>query len=171
MALLPTPAARRLAILLAAPLAAAAPALAKETGKGPPPLQAGSVDGAGVYQLSAEEQAMDCKRLTGRVQIRILQLRNMQPAQKTSDLSHTMKQTAEPVASLLLGKSSSFNADPNKRLAEDRAMLTAYNKQLAAKSCKTFDIDAELAKTGTAGAPPAPKAPAAAPPAAKPPAR
>jgi hypothetical protein len=156
--------------LFAALLQAAAPARADDKPKQlQKPIDAGSVDAGGTYRLSAEELAFDCKRLSGRMQVRILQLREMTPTAKTSALGHEMKQVTEPVASLMLGKSSSFNADPGKRGADDRAMLKAYNAQLAAKGCKTYDLDAELnAKPGTAPLLPTPK-PAAAPtkPAAK----
>ena len=37
--------------------------------------------------------------------------------------------------------------DPDGQYRKDRAMLEAYNHQLADKKCKTFDIDAELQRT------------------------
>ncbi len=158
----------RLIPILALPLILAiAPAHAKEAAKQPPPLQAGSVDAGGVYQLSAEEQAMDCKKLSGRIQVRLLQMRNMQGATAPSGLSQDVKQAGSAAAGLLLGKSSGFDTDSGKRAASDRAMLVAYNKQLAAKGCKTYDIDAELSgKPGSGAALPAAKP--AATPAAKP---
>ena len=140
-------------------------AFAKDAPKQPPPLQAGTIDSSGTYQLSAEEQAMDCKRLTGRIQIRILQMREMQPAAKPSGLSNDLRQQAAPITGLLLGKSSSYTNDPAKRQADDRAMLNAYNKQLAAKGCKTFNLDAELSQKPGGKELPRPAQPTAATPA------
>jgi hypothetical protein len=37
--------------------------------------------------------------------------------------------------------------DPDGQYRKDRAMLEAFNRELANKKCKTFDIDAELGKT------------------------
>ncbi len=39
--------------------------------------------------------------------------------------------------------------DPDGQYRKDRAMLEAYNRQLAVKQCKTFDLDAELAIKST----------------------
>lgn len=163
---------RLAASLLALPLllAAGSAGQAQNAAKQPPPLKAGSVDASGVYQLSAEEQAMDCKKLSGRIQVRLLQMRNMQGAAAPSGVAQDVKQAGSVAAGLLLGKSSTFETDAGKRAAGDRAMLTAYNRQLAAKGCKTYDIDAELAqKPGSGTALPAarPATPSAAKPAAK----
>jgi Tfp pilus assembly protein PilX len=158
---------RLAASLLALALLAAGPGHAQNAGKQPPPLKAGSVDAGGVYQLSAEEQGMDCKKLSGRVQVRLLQMRNMQGAAAPSGLAQDVKQAGSAAAGVLLGKSSTFETDAGKRASGDRAMLAAYNKQLAAKGCKTYDIDAELnGKQGSGAGLPAAKP--ATPPAAKP---
>ncbi|MGH6815099.1 MAG: hypothetical protein ACREC6_05290 [Hyphomicrobiaceae bacterium] len=99
------------------------------------------------YTLSAEEQKLDCKQLIGRMQVRILQSRDA--SGETSGASRVMQEIVAPV----LGGSSE-GADPEVRHRRDRAMLEAYNRQLAAKKCATFNLDAELAPPATA-APPA----------------
>jgi hypothetical protein len=52
---------------------------------------------------------------------------------------------------------SSEGASPDARYAHDRAVLEAYNSQLEAKGCATFDLEAEL-RPGPAGETPTPVA-------------
>lgn len=136
------------------------------------PAQVGSVDASGTYQLSAEEQTYDCRKLTGRMQIRLLEVRDYDPKKNASSLSRSMQNVTEPVVGLMLGKASGYSANPDKRHRDDIAMLKAYNAQLAAKKCRTFDLDAELGtgpkSTLPAAKPPAPATPPAAPAAAAP---
>ncbi len=109
------------------------------------PSQVGSVDGAGTYALSAEEMGYDCKRLAGRMQVRLLEARAYNPAKDApSAFSAAVRGAAEPVAGVLLGTSSSRGADREKQHADDIAMLRAYNARLAAKGCRTYNLDAEL---------------------------
>ena len=123
------------------------------------------------YTLSAEELALDCKKLTGRMQVRILQLRSSRGDIKTTALARGMQQAATP---FVAGTTRGINPDGDN--ARDLSMLKAYNAQLAAKNCAVYDLDADL-KPGATGTPhPVPKAkagvvrPAAAPAAAVPPA-
>lgn len=140
----------RLAIAFAAVLAASlpvvAPATAKDAKLNPKnaPAQVGGVDEAGAYKLSAEELGYDCKRLAGRMQVRLLEARSYDPSQKSSALSRGMQSATKPVVGLLLGKASGYSADPDTNHANDIAMLRAYNARLAAKGCRTYDLDAEL---------------------------
>jgi hypothetical protein len=39
---------------------------------------------------------------------------------------------------------SPHGIDPDAEYRRDRALLEAYNRQLSAKRCKTFDLEAEL---------------------------
>lgn len=91
------------------------------------------------YQLSKDELALDCKKLTGRMQVRILQIRGYETTQKATVGSRLLQSATATV----LGGSKE-GADPDGRYAKDRAMLEAYNGQLAAKGCRTFDLAAEL---------------------------
>ncbi len=93
----------------------------------------------GVYVLSADEQKFDCKQLTGRMQIRILEIRDYNERNNASLASRALKSAIKP----LFGGGTRGN-DPGADYAKDRAMLDAYNKQLGGKSCKTYDLDAEL---------------------------
>lgn len=91
-----------------------------------------------LYQLNADERAQDCGHLTGRMKIRIMHLKDGQKRAKTSELSRSL-QTATSVFG-----GSSTGSDPDGDIRTDRAMLEAYNQQLAAKGCKTLDLESEL---------------------------
>lgn len=98
----------------------------------------GSVSGAG-YQLSEEELKYDCAKLTGRMQIRILQVRGYDADKQVSMAARGMQAFATPIWG-----GTKEGSDPEGQHRKDLAMLEAYNRQLAAKKCKTFDLDAEL---------------------------
>jgi hypothetical protein len=104
-----------------------------------PPESTPSYSTAGGYVLSADEQSLDCKKLTGRMQIRILQIRDYNERHQASAFSRALQ---SGVAAVKGG--SIAGTDPDGDFAKDRAMLEAYNKQLAAKSCKSYDLAAEL---------------------------
>ena len=143
------------ALLLAPMLIAWAGSVAQAKEKTPnaktAPAQVGSVDASGAYRMSAEELGYDCKRLTGRMQVRLLQTRDYKPGQNApSAISQGVRSVADPVAGVLLGKATVYGADRDKQHANDVAMLRAYNAQLASKGCRTFNLDAEL-KTDAKG--------------------
>jgi len=97
---------------------------------------------AGGYQLSAQELAYDCKKLTGVMQVRILQIRDYESRSKSSSASRAMQSITTPIFG-----GTRQGMDPDGQYQRDRAMLDAYNARLAEKHCKTYDIDAELQKT------------------------
>lgn len=90
------------------------------------------------YVLSDEEKGIDCKRLTGRMKIRILQIRDDRKRVRSSELSRSLHAAQGQFGG------SAAGSDPDGDAARDRAMLAAYNGQLAAKGCKTLDLEAEL---------------------------
>ena len=105
---------------------------------------AGSTDGTSAarksgYVMSADEQALDCKRLLGRMQIRILEIRDYNERNNTTGLSRSLQGGVTAIAG-----GTKSGTDPSGTYARDRGMLHAYNAQLAAKGCKTYDLDAEL---------------------------
>lgn len=91
------------------------------------------------YQLTKEELALDCKKLTGRMQVRILQVRDYSSKNQASALARAAQSATGQVAG-----GSTQGASPDEQYLKDRAQLEAYNKQLAAKNCKTFDLAEEL---------------------------
>jgi hypothetical protein len=105
------------------------------------PLESGDVGAEGRYEMSATEKLMDCKRLTGSIQIGITRLKDPLGRQEPSATSATAQKMASP----LFG-SSAKTADRQAVYARERAKLDAYNAELGAKGCKTVDIEAELAR-------------------------
>ncbi len=109
------------------------------------------------YTLTDEEKELDCKKLTGRMQVRILQIRDFNEREQTSTVSHSLQQAATAIFG-----GSKEGVAPAERYARDRAILEAYNQQLAAKGCRTFDLESELQpkdakETPTPVRPPPPK--------------
>ena len=60
---------------------------------------------------------------------------------KTSDLAVTANKAPTPYV-----RHSTKGLDRDAEYTRDRARLDAYNEHLAAKGCRTVDIDAELAR-------------------------
>ncbi len=112
----------------------------------PPPsdgVTTGALQGSG-YQLSEEELKFDCKKLTGTMQIRILQMRGYDTNKKTSTVARSLQSLTTPIFG-----GTKEGVDPDGQYLKDRAMLEAYNRQLGVKQCKTFNLDAELAIKST----------------------
>ena len=112
--------------------------LKKKLGKA---LSSGDVKGDGKYELGRDELAMDCKRMTGSMKITINRLRDGATRQGGSGLAEAAHKTVP-----LIIPGSTASADRQSSMARERAKLDAYNRQLAAKGCKTIDIEAELAR-------------------------
>ena len=91
------------------------------------------------YALSEEEKSLDCKKLTGRMQVRILQARDYDAGNRPSAVSHSLQSVA-----VLAGSGATQGLDPSSDHARDRAQLEAYNQKLASMNCKTFNLDDEL---------------------------
>ena len=112
----------------------------KEKSKMATPLESGDVRSDGHYEMSATEKAMDCKRLTGSMQITMSRLKDSYIRMEPSAAASATQKMAAPV----LG-GTTVGADRQALYARERAKLEAYNNELAAKGCKTLDIEAELA--------------------------
>jgi hypothetical protein len=95
------------------------------------------------YQLSERERKYDCKKLTGAMQVRILQIRDYDQRNKPSLAARGVQGVTTPIWG---GTKEGMNPDAQHR--RDLAMLEAYNGLLAQKNCKTFDLAAELKKRG-----------------------
>lgn len=135
--------------ILAAPLLIAAcaavpgysPPPFKEPSKHAKPLESGNVQADGQYEMSADEKAMDCKRLTGSMQITISRLRDPMSRMEPSSGARVAQSAATPVFG-----GSGLTADRERVYARERAKLEAYNRELAMRNCKQMDIEAELAR-------------------------
>lgn len=123
----------------------------------PPPAPA-----AAVYALTKKEQDYDCKKLTGRIQLRILQMRTHTPGAGASAVSRGMQQAMTPVFG-----GTRYGTDPDAEYAADRRVLEAYNRRLVEKRCKSFDLAAALSPAAGTATPrptvPPPPDPARAP--------
>jgi hypothetical protein len=115
----------------------AASDLKKKLGKA---LSSGEVKD-GQYQMSQDEMAMDCRRMTGSMKITINRLRDAATRKGGSALAESAHSFVP-----LLTQGSTASADRQSTMARERAKLDAYNRHLAARNCKTLDIDAELAR-------------------------
>jgi hypothetical protein len=95
----------------------------------------------GRYEMSQDELAMDCKRMTGSMKITISRLRDAATRTGGSGLAEAAHKTVP-----LIMQGSTAGADRQASLARERAKLDAYNRRLVALNCKPLDIDAELAR-------------------------
>ena len=117
-----------------------------------PKVQARDANAA--YQLSADELKLECKKLTGKMQVRLLQVRDQRERTLTSKAAQTIQATVVPV----LG-GSPVGANPGDDFKRDKAMLEAYNSRLAEKNCPTYNLETELQSRSVRDTPqPVPKA-------------
>jgi hypothetical protein len=136
-----------LAMMLALAACAAAmpgympPPLTENKNKLAQPMNSGDLGPDGRYHLGESEKAMDCKRLTGSMQITLARLKDAFYRAEPSPVSTMAQSVSRPV----LG-GSSVGAGRQELYARERAKLDAYNDELAARGCKTLDIEAELAR-------------------------
>lgn len=94
---------------------------------------------ASPYQLTADEMKDNCKALTGRMQVRLLQMRASRGQSPETGVSRTMQTAAATVFG-----GTTAGTDPGAQYARDLGVMRAYNERLRALKCATFDIDAEL---------------------------
>ena len=111
--------------------------IAPAAGPSDPPIATAAVE-------SGEEPELDCKKLTGRMQIRILEMRTFSTTSQTSGLSRTMH-----AAGTTIFGGASAGIGPNGELARDYATLENYNRQLVSQDCRSFDIQQSLAGQDT----------------------
>jgi len=137
-------------LTLLAPLLLLGACAAAMPGYTPPPFkeksklaqpQEGGTMREGHYEMSDNEKSLDCKRLTGSMQIAISRMRDGHGLDDRSAASSAMQSM---VPSVFGG--SSAGADRQADHARERAKLEAYNRHLASKNCQTVDIEAELVR-------------------------
>ena len=113
---------------------------------------------SGGYELSAAEQKLSCKQLSGRIQVRIMQIRDYGEHGGSSQLARGLQSAFSKTVG-----TSAKGVDPDGTHSQDLKMITAYNQQLAAKGCKSYNLDQELQKRDPHDMPaatvPAPKKP------------
>ena len=107
----------------------------------------GGFDANGTYHLTDQEKELDCKKLTGSIAIKIVQMRDAGNRVKPSAFATTAQKNIKAVYG-----GSGYGYDIETDLKNDRARLETLNATLAAKSCPTYDLDADL-KPGNSAAP------------------
>ena len=101
----------------------------------------GMVGSDGRYHLSAKEKTLDCRRLRGRMHIRILQVKSKRKRLRSSATSQLMHQSMTPIYG-----GSTYGADPERDLQHDLAQIKAYNRRLGELKCEPLDIKGALAE-------------------------
>jgi hypothetical protein len=143
----PPPAAASASAPPAASTSAPASARTTTAAASPPPVAAPAAMvtqiAGGEYQLSEQELKYDCKKLTGTMQIRIMQIRDYDPKKQTSAVARNAQALATPIWG-----GTTVGIDPDGQYRKDRAMLEAYNRRLVDKKCKSYDLPAALQSTG-----------------------
>lgn len=104
--------------------------------------------GSAASLLSPGEREMNCKRMAGRMQVRILELRGAGVSRTGSDFAQTMQSTAQPIFG-----GTRRGADTAGDNARDIAKLREMNTILKSRGCPHYDLDAELAKDAKAPTP------------------
>ena len=92
---------------------------------------------APAYQLSENELKMSCKKLTGAMKVRIMQM-------SAASNDGTLVARGIQSGAVKIWGGPTYGTDPAGEQARDRAQMDAYNQQLAAKKCKTLDLQAEM---------------------------
>jgi hypothetical protein len=100
----------------------------------------GGFDAQGSYQLTDQEQKLDCKHLTGSITVKILQMRQSNDRHDPSTVAVAAHRASQPFRG-----GSDYGVNVAEDYKRDLARLETLNKQLAGKGCRTFDITKELA--------------------------
>lgn len=109
--------------------------------------QQDTTHGAG-YQPPIDDKKMNCKQLSGRVQLLILQLRGYGDRKQASGLSRGLQSAfAATVGTTATG------SDPEGQHSADLKKLQDYNQRLVASGCNSYDLDYELKQTDPLASP------------------
>lgn len=100
-----------------------------------------------IYHLSQDELKLDCRKLTGRTQVRIMASRGADFKDSPSSASKALGFVTGTIFGTNAGKNS------NNQSSNDRLILEAYNKRLKELGCKSFDLEKELANRPSAPTP------------------
>lgn len=101
------------------------------------PQTPATVAADGTYAPSAKERGLNCRRLTGVVQIKIQQVRDIEASPTPTGLLSSVTGAAKP------------RPATGSAAVQERAQLTALNNLMIEKSCGRFDLDAALAPGNT----------------------
>lgn len=124
-----------------------APAPAFQTGQinsAPPATSRSSTAELDRALLSEKERQLDCRRITGRMQVRILQIRDRLEPTGNSFTGIIKTAIAASYDAMSVNATETGDYSLQARTTRDVAVLQAYNRLLAEKGCATFDLEAEL---------------------------
>ena len=99
----------------------------------------GGFDDGGSYSLTEQEEKLDCKHLAGSITIKIIQMREAAGRAAPSAGAVALQQGMRPFKG-----GTTYAQDIDTDYRRDRARLESLNARLVEKSCKSFDLDAEL---------------------------
>jgi hypothetical protein len=91
------------------------------------------------YQMTEADMKLSCKQLSGRIQVRLLQIRDYGEQQHASLFSRSLQSAFSNTVG-----TSSKGMDPDGQYSSDLQKIVAYNRRLAEKGCKSYDLDKEL---------------------------
>jgi len=130
-----------MALLLSADFVQAADA--KKTPR-TPAEQAALTSGA----LSEADVALNCKRMAGKIKIRLLELRSGGPSRSGSAAAQGIQSALTPIFG-----GTKRGADTQADASSDIARLRAMTEISKSRKCPYYDVDAELAQPATARSP------------------
>ncbi len=93
----------------------------------------------GSYYLTDQEQKLDCKQLTGSIKVKILQIREAGGRVAPTAAASVAQQAARPIKG-----GTTYAVDLQDDAVKDRARLVRLNQELAAKGCKSYNLETEL---------------------------
>jgi hypothetical protein len=93
-------------------------------------------------QPQLDDQTLNCKQLSGRVQILLLQLRGSGSSKQATGIARGTQSAFAAVVG-----TNKIGTDPQGELATDLNKLRNYNQRLVDKGCNSYDIDQELQQT------------------------
>lgn len=102
---------------------------------------ASSADAKKKHKPDTPDDKLSCKQITGRMQVKIMELRGFSGRQQSSALSRGIQSGLAATFGNL-----SHGVDPQGDYAAEIKQLHVYNQRLVEKGCKSYDLDAELKK-------------------------
>ncbi|HFB2049005.1 MAG TPA: hypothetical protein TECP_01374 [Hyphomicrobiaceae bacterium MAG_BT-2024] len=95
--------------------------------------------------LTPDELALPCSKLRGRIQLRILEVRDRDEKQHPSTIASSMRRTADSS-----GVWHNMGSLSDVGSSNDISVLTAYNQRLTQLGCQNYNISVELDYTKSA---------------------
>ena len=90
-------------------------------------------------QALVADDKLTCKQITGRMQVRIMEIRGHGERQQASSLSRGMQAGLAATFG-----NTAHGVDPEGTYAADLKTLSDYNQRLVAMGCKSYNLEFEL---------------------------